>query len=150
MSASLAPRTGAWLLGTSTWDPARVTPLLPLALMPEVVPAGTVIGALRSQRLSAAGVLTDHPVVVAGGHDHPVGAAVVHRQDPPAEALSYGEPSAAVGAVAVSFGGCLAFDRITVRCLDRDAALDYSQTILAGAATGDAVTSVKQARLGRG
>ena len=82
MSASLAPRTGAWLLGPSSWDPARVTPFLPLALMPEVVAAGTVIGALRSQRLSAAGVLADHPVVVAGGHDHPVGAAVVHRQDP--------------------------------------------------------------------
>ena len=80
MSSSLAPRTGAWLLEPGRWDPDRVTPHLPLDLLPQVVPAGTVIGELRSTRLAE--LLSSDAVVVAGGHDHPVGASVVHRQDP--------------------------------------------------------------------
>jgi xylulokinase len=90
MSSSLAARTGAWLLDDARWDPARVEPFLPIELLPETVPGGAVLGELRSPRLAAAGVLADDAVVVAGGHDHPVGAAVVHRQDPGAPLDSMG------------------------------------------------------------
>ncbi|MEH1015600.1 FGGY family carbohydrate kinase [Micromonospora sp. CPCC 206060] len=90
MSASLAPRTGAWLLDEERWDADRVEPFLPVELLPEVVPAGTVLGPLRAPRLVAAGVLAHDAVVVAGGHDHPVGGAVVHRQDPGAPLDSMG------------------------------------------------------------
>lgn len=88
MSSSLATRTGAWLLEPGGWDPDRVTPFLPLELLPPVVPAGTVVGELRSTRL--AGLLGSDAVVVAGGHDHPVGASVVQRQDPGAPLDSMG------------------------------------------------------------
>jgi xylulokinase len=88
MSSSLAPRTGAWLLEPGAWDPDRVTPFLPIELLPPIVPAGTVIGELRSTRL--AGLLASDAVVVAGGHDHPVAASVVQRQDPGAPLDSMG------------------------------------------------------------
>ena len=80
MSSSLAARTGAWLLDPGGWDPDRVTPFIPLWLLPPVVPAGTVVGELRSPRLSR--LLSSDAVVVAGGHDHPIAASVVHRQHP--------------------------------------------------------------------
>ncbi|MET8992865.1 FGGY family carbohydrate kinase [Nonomuraea wenchangensis] len=79
MSSSLAPRTGAWLLDPGAWDLERAGRFLPAELLPPVVPAGTVVGELRSRRL--ADLLASDTVVVAGGHDHPVGASVVHRQD---------------------------------------------------------------------
>ncbi|MBT2233699.1 FGGY family carbohydrate kinase [Nonomuraea sp. NEAU-A123] len=88
MSSSLAARTGAWLLEPGRWDPDRVTPFLPLELLPPVVPAGTVVGELRSPRLAR--LLGSDAVVVAGGHDHPIAASVVHRQDPGAPLDSMG------------------------------------------------------------
>ncbi|MEZ7125683.1 FGGY family carbohydrate kinase [Nonomuraea sp. AD125B] len=88
MSSSLAPRTGAWLLDPGEWDIERAGRFLPADLLPPVVPAGTVVGELRSRRL--ADLLASDAVVVAGGHDHPVGASVVHRQDPGAPLDSMG------------------------------------------------------------
>jgi xylulokinase len=38
-----------------------------------VVRTGDVVGALSSERLRGAGVLADDAVVIAGGHDHPIG-----------------------------------------------------------------------------
>ncbi|MDT3442283.1 MULTISPECIES: FGGY family carbohydrate kinase [unclassified Pseudofrankia] len=97
MSSTLAARTGAWLLEPGRWDPNRVTPFLPLECLPPVVPAGTVIGELRSRRL--AGLLSSDAVVVAGGHDHPVAASVVHRQDPGAPLDSMGTAEVVVRTV---------------------------------------------------
>ena len=88
MSSSLASRTGAWLLELGRWDPERVVPFLPIELLPPIVPAGTVVGELRSKRLSS--LLSRDAVVVAGGHDHPVAASVIHRQDPGAPLDSMG------------------------------------------------------------
>ncbi|MEU6731161.1 FGGY family carbohydrate kinase [Nonomuraea wenchangensis] len=88
MSSSLAPRTGAWLLDPGAWDVERAGRFLPADLLPPVVPAGAVVGELRSRRL--ADLLASDAVVVAGGHDHPVGASVVHRQDPGAPLDSMG------------------------------------------------------------
>jgi len=52
--------------------------------LPEVVPAGTILGRLRSPRLAGAGVLDGSTVVVAGGHDHPVAAFAIRQQHPDA------------------------------------------------------------------
>lgn len=40
MSSSLATRTGAWLLDETRWDPERVSPFLPLELLPPAVSVG--------------------------------------------------------------------------------------------------------------
>lgn len=88
MSSSIAARTGAWLLDQGAWDPHRIDPFLPYQLLPPVVPAGTLVGELRSVRLS--GLLGSDAVVVAGGHDHPVAASVIHRQHPGAPLDSMG------------------------------------------------------------
>jgi len=97
MSSSLAARTGAWLLAGAAWDPERITPFLPLDFLPPVVPAGTVLGELRSTRLSP--LLSSDAIVVAGGHDHPVAASVVQRQDPGAPLDSMGTAEVVVRSV---------------------------------------------------
>jgi len=97
MSSSLAARTGAWLRADAEWDPERVTPFLPLDYLPPVVPAGAVIGELRSTRLSP--LLGSDAVVVAGGHDHPVAASVIQRQDPGAPLDSMGTAEVIVRSV---------------------------------------------------
>ncbi|TPW71592.1 FGGY family carbohydrate kinase [Schumannella sp. 10F1B-5-1] len=73
MSDTLASRTSAWRASDRRWDADRVTVALgDLALLPSIVHAGEVVGALDSPRLAAAGVLAPDAVVVAGGHDHPI------------------------------------------------------------------------------
>ena len=90
MSNTLAARTAAWSI-ESGWAAERVTPFLgDMSRLPPVVSAGTVIGPLRSPRLAAAGIAAADSVVVAGGHDHPVAASVVHRGNPGAVLDSMG------------------------------------------------------------
>ncbi|GAA3558295.1 FGGY family carbohydrate kinase [Microlunatus spumicola] len=80
LSDTLASRTGAWRASSRTWAPGRVAASLgPVDLLPAVLPAGDVVGRLRSSRLRAAGAVADGAVVVAGGHDHPVGGWAVDR-----------------------------------------------------------------------
>lgn len=91
MSDTLAARTAAWRTDTSTWDVDRVSATLgDLALLPEVVPAGRIVGRLHSHRLTAAAVLSPDAVVVAGGHDHPLGAWAIRRLAPTAVVDSMG------------------------------------------------------------
>lgn len=74
MSDTLAARTGAWDLGERKWNSERVVLCLGNPeLLPPVCKTGEVIGKLRSLKLQAAGVVMDSAVVVAGGHDHPIG-----------------------------------------------------------------------------
>lgn len=83
MSDTLAARTAAWHNGTRAWAEERVAMTLgSTTLLPDVLRAGDVVGALRSERLSTAGVVDPDAVVVAGGHDHPVGGWGVHLVDP--------------------------------------------------------------------
>lgn len=91
LSDTLASRTGAWRSGDRRWAPERVRLTLgDEALLPPVVPTGTVVGPLRSVSLAAAGVLADGAVVVAGGHDHPVGGWAADRVQPGAVLDSMG------------------------------------------------------------
>lgn len=83
MSDTLAARTSAWVPETRTWIPDRVAATLhDQALLPEVIPTGDIVGPLRSAHLEHAHVLADGAVVVAGGHDHPIGGWAVHLLHP--------------------------------------------------------------------
>ena len=74
MSDTLAARTGAWDVNAGAWDISRVDLCLGSAtFLPPVRKTGEVIGELRSRRLAEAGVVLPGAVVVAGGHDHPIG-----------------------------------------------------------------------------
>ncbi|WP_275561272.1 FGGY family carbohydrate kinase, partial [Streptomyces sp. 5-6(2022)] len=83
LSDTLASRTAAWRPVSRTWHSQRVqTTLGTIGLLPTVLPTGSTVGELRSERLHHAGVLAPGALVVAGGHDHPVGGWGVHQMHP--------------------------------------------------------------------
>lgn len=83
MSDTLAARTAAWDGRTHRWVHGRVSASIGSAdLPPPVRRAGDVIGHFVSSNLSVAGVIAPEAVVVAGGHDHPIGGWGVHEMDP--------------------------------------------------------------------
>ncbi|MGV9797586.1 FGGY family carbohydrate kinase [Mycobacterium sp. NPDC003449] len=83
MSDTLAARTAAWDGRTRTWIDARVAAGIGSErLLPPVRKAGDIVGDFVSGRLPISGVIAPDAVVVAGGHDHPVGGWGVHRMDP--------------------------------------------------------------------
>ncbi|MGW3650717.1 FGGY-family carbohydrate kinase [Streptomyces sp. NPDC000878] len=83
LSDTLAARTGAWRPLARTWHTSRVQATLGASeLLPTVMPTGAVVGDVRSERLRNAGILRPGALVVAGGHDHPVGGWGVHRLHP--------------------------------------------------------------------
>ncbi|MEV7393204.1 FGGY family carbohydrate kinase [Streptomyces sp. NPDC091215] len=91
LSDTLAARTGAWRPLARTWIDARVEATLGSAqLLPAVLRTGAAAGELRSPRLAEAGVLAPGALVVAGGHDHPVGGWGVDRLHPGAVLDSMG------------------------------------------------------------
>jgi sugar (pentulose or hexulose) kinase len=80
MSDTIAARTAAWDVGSRDWIRGNVEATLgDLELLPPVLPAGSIVGPLVSDRLSGAGVLAPDAVAVAGGHDHPLGGFAVDR-----------------------------------------------------------------------
>lgn len=82
MSDSLAARTAAWDGRTRRWVDERIALSIgAAALLPPVCRTGDVVGGFVSGRLSHAGVIGDDAVVVAGGHDHPIGGWGVHQMD---------------------------------------------------------------------
>lgn len=83
MSDTLAARTAAWDGRTHRWVHGRVSASIGSAdLLPPVRRAGDVIGHFVSSNLSVAGVIAPEAVVVAGGHDHPIGGWGVQEMDP--------------------------------------------------------------------
>ncbi|WP_413105598.1 FGGY family carbohydrate kinase [Streptomyces sp. Inha503] len=83
LSDTLAARTAAWRPLSRTWHSPRVQATLgSTSLLPTVLPTGSTVGELRSERLRQAGVLAPGALVVAGGHDHPVGGWGVHQLHP--------------------------------------------------------------------
>jgi len=80
MSASLAARTGCFDLLRRRWvdDLLRAVHAPP---MPPLRGAGTAIGTVRGGPLRESGAVSDRTLVAAGGHDHPVAAAIIRRFD---------------------------------------------------------------------
>lgn len=90
-SDTLAARTAAWDGHSRRWIDDRVAAGIgTAALLPPVRRAGDVIGGFLSDRLVTAGVIAPDAVVVAGGHDHPIGGWGVHAMDPGAVLDSMG------------------------------------------------------------
>jgi xylulokinase len=83
MSDTLAARTAAWDCRTRRWINDRVAAGIGSAeLLPPVRRTGDVVGDFVSSHLSIASVIAPDAVVVAGGHDHPIGGWGVHQMDP--------------------------------------------------------------------
>lgn len=111
ISETLASRTAAWDVGARAWLPDRVDMTLGSTdLLPEVIRTGEPVGPLKSPRLSQAGVLTPTAMVIAGGHDHPIGGWGVDRLNPGAILDSMGTAEVVVAqspaANLLRFGGC--------------------------------------------
>ncbi|MEU1984085.1 FGGY family carbohydrate kinase [Nocardia sp. NPDC019395] len=103
LSDTLAARTAAWRTTDRTWSAERVRATLGSPdLLPEVRRAGDIVGAWRSGRLTAAGVLDADPVVVSGGHDHPIGGWGVDRISPGAVLDSMGTAEVVVAQTGLS------------------------------------------------
>ncbi len=83
LSDTLASRTGAWRSTERSWAADRVELTLgSMDLLPPVIPAGAIVGELASPALQSAGVVAADMVVVAGGHDHPIGGWAVNQLVP--------------------------------------------------------------------
>ncbi|ROQ52621.1 xylulokinase [Rathayibacter sp. PhB152] len=91
LSDTLASRTAAWRSRDRTWASDRVDLTLGSAdLLPVVVRTGDVVGDLRSPLLRDSGALARDAIVVAGGHDHPIGGWGVDQIAPGAVLDSMG------------------------------------------------------------
>jgi sugar (pentulose or hexulose) kinase len=98
MSDTLAARTAAWTPVHRAWIGSRVDVTLgDRRLLPDVLHSGEQVGPWRSTRLREAGVLAADAVVVAGGHDHPIGGWGVDRMRPGAVLDSMGTAEVVVG-----------------------------------------------------
>ncbi|WP_454697207.1 FGGY-family carbohydrate kinase [Arthrobacter humicola] len=111
ISETLAARTAAWDVQTRAWLTERVEMTLgSSALLPEVLRTGEPVGPLYSPRLSHAGVLAPTAIVVAGGHDHPIGGWGVDQLHPGAILDSMGTAEVVVAqsptANVLRFDGC--------------------------------------------
>jgi sugar (pentulose or hexulose) kinase len=99
MSDTLASRTGAWDLSSRIWLDSVVRDTLgDPGLLGPVLPAGEVVGPLNSGRLQEASAVAPDAVVVAGGHDHPIGGSLVERLQPGAVLDSMGTAEVVVRA----------------------------------------------------
>ncbi len=112
ISETLASRTGCYDVGRRCWIEALLDYCGAPAL-PPVLRAGEVVGAMRPGRLTASGAADASTLVVAGGHDHPVAAAMIQRIDPTARVDSIGTANVVYGESASfaldRFDPCLAF-----------------------------------------
>lgn len=98
MSETLAARTAAYDVYRRSWH----APMLAAAKaprLPQVLPAGTVVGPVIPGRLHEAGAADEETLVVAGGHDHPVAASFIRRFEPGAVVDSMGTAEVVYGEV---------------------------------------------------
>ncbi|WCK69504.1 FGGY-family carbohydrate kinase [Agrobacterium tumefaciens] len=96
ISETLASRTGCYDVGRRQW----IEPLLDYChapRLPDVLRAGEAVGTIRTGRLTGSGAASENTLVVAGGHDHPVAAAMIQRIDPSARVDSIGTANVVYG-----------------------------------------------------
>ncbi|GAA2007060.1 hypothetical protein JL107_03680 [Nakamurella flavida] len=97
LSDTLAARTGAWRSTDRSWAADRVEATLGSTdLLPRVLGAGEIVGALRSPTWRTAGLLGPDAIVVAGGHDHAIGGWGVDQWVPGVVLDSMGTAEVAV------------------------------------------------------
>lgn len=97
LSDTLASRTGAWRSCDRSWNGDRIELTLGSSeLLPPVLSAGAVVGAAVCPELRSAGLLASDAIVVAGGHDHPIGGWGVDQLVPGAILDSMGTAEVAV------------------------------------------------------
>jgi xylulokinase len=96
ISETLASRTGCYDVGRRDWIEALLE-FCGAPELPEVLRAGDVVGSMRDGRLTQSGAVTMRTLVVAGGHDHPVAAAMIQRIDPTARVDSIGTANVIYG-----------------------------------------------------
>jgi xylulokinase len=89
MSCSLAPRTAAFDVHDRRWLDSMLR-LSGAPDLPELLPAGAIVGTLRQGPLRASGAGSDKTLLVAGGHDHPMAASVFRQRHPTAMVDSIG------------------------------------------------------------
>ena len=80
MSSSLAPRTACFDVFGRQW----ISELLSASHAPALPPllgAGQIVGGVRNGPLRESGAASGETMIVAGGHDHPVAAAMIRRFD---------------------------------------------------------------------
>jgi xylulokinase len=96
ISETLASRTGCYDVGERQW----LGPLLEFCGAPKLPPimrAGDIVGPVVSGPLLDSGAASNETLVVAGGHDHPVAAAMVQKIDPTARVDSIGTANVVYG-----------------------------------------------------
>ncbi len=134
ISETLASRTGCYDVGRREWV-AALLEFCGAPELPEVLRAGDVVGSVRAGRLTSSGAAAANTLVVAGGHDHPVAAAMIQRIDPMARVDSIGTANVVYGESATfpldRFDRYLAFmvpvqARLGVACLG---VFEFSSTI---------------------
>ena len=81
MSRTLASRTACYDPVARAWLP-ELLDACGAPPLPAVLSGGEIVGAARSERLQAHGVISERTTVVAGGHDHPMGAFLVSGTAP--------------------------------------------------------------------
>lgn len=89
MAQTLAARTACYDVFARAWMPALLDDAGAPPL-PPVLAAGTPVGTMAPGRLTELGAASTRTLIVAGGHDHPLAAAVVRRIDPQAVVDSLG------------------------------------------------------------
>ncbi|TCQ95400.1 FGGY family carbohydrate kinase [Neorhizobium sp. JUb45] len=125
LSETLASRTGCYDVGRRAWIEALVE-FCGAPFLPEVLRAGDVVGVVGEGSLLSSGAVSRRTLVVAGGHDHPVAAAMIQRIDATARVDSIGTANVLYGESATfpldRFDRYLAFmvpvqARVGVACL---------------------------------
>ena len=96
ISETLAARTGCYDVGARRWIAALLDACAAPSLPPVAV-AGRVVGAVTRGPLRASGAASPATLLVAGGHDHPVASAAIHRLDPAARVDSLGTANVSYG-----------------------------------------------------
>jgi len=141
ISETLASRTGCYDVGRREWIGSLVE-FCEAPDLPEVFRAGDVVGSLRGGRLTSSGAASADTLVIAGGHDHPVAAAMIQRIDAKARVDSIGTANVVYGESAIfpldRFDQFLAFmvpvqAKLGVACLG---VFEFSSTVQALQARG--------------
>ncbi|UWU26124.1 FGGY family carbohydrate kinase (plasmid) [Rhizobium sp. CB3060] len=96
ISETLASRTGCYDVGDRRWIDGLLQ-VCGAPELPEILRAGEIVGTIVAGPLKSSGAVSGNTLVVAGGHDHPVAAAMIQRFDSTARVDSIGTANVVYG-----------------------------------------------------